>query len=433
MEKHKINFSKIFDQLFPLNRSLLGSGYKKSLEIMSKFIPFNKIRYKSGKKVFDWVVPKEWVIREGFIKYKGKKILDYKKNNLHVLSYSDKVNKILDLKQLKKRIFSLPKKPKFIPYVTSYYNRTWGFCMSFNQKKGLNTGRYHCVVDSYFKQGELINGFTQIKGKSKKIILISTYLCHPSLANNELSGPLTMIGLYNKIKSWKHKNFTYIFLINPETIGSLCFLHSYGKKLKKLLDSGLVLTCLGGPQKKLSYKLSKTGKSTLDKLFIFLNQNKKILLREFDPSEGSDERQYNSPGFNLPIGNISRTVYEKYDRYHNSGDDKKFMNISMIEKSVIQLSKILEINDYLLPIKRVMPYGELMLSKRNLYSTINFQDKGKDINNFKIVDKKILLNILNYADGSLNILEISKLRKLNFDKAIEVLKICLEKKLVKFL
>ncbi len=135
MEKHKINFSKIFDQLFPLNRSLLGSGYKKSLEIISNFIPFNKLRYKSGKKIFDWVVPKEWEIREGFIKYNGKKILDYKKNNLHVLSYSDRVNKILDLNQLKKRIFSLPKKPKFIPYVTSYYNRTWGFCMSFNQKK----------------------------------------------------------------------------------------------------------------------------------------------------------------------------------------------------------------------------------------------------------------------------------------------------------
>ena len=433
MEKHKINFSKIFDQLFPLNRSILGSGYKKTFEIISNFIPFNKLRYKSGKKIFDWVVPKEWEIREGFIKYNGKKILDYKKNNLHVLSYSDRVNKILDLNQLKKRIFSLPKKPKFIPYVTSYYNRTWGFCMSFNQKKKLNTGRYHCVVDSYFKQGELINGFAQIKGKSKKIILISTYLCHPSLANNELSGPLTMIGLYNKIKLWKNKNFTYIFLINPETIGSLCFLYSHGKKLKRLLDSGLVLTCLGGPKKKLSYKLSKNGTSTLDKLFIYLNQNKKILLREFDPSEGSDERQYNSPGFNLPVGNISRTVYEKYNQYHNSGDDKKFMNISMIEKSVNQLSKILEINDYLLPIKRIMPYGELMLSKRNLYSTINFQGKDKDINNFNIVEKKILLNILNYADGSLNILEISKLRKLNFYKAIEVLKICLKKKLIKFL
>ena len=135
----------------------------------------------------------------------------------------------------------------------------------------------------------------------------------------------------------------------------------------------------------------------------------------------------------MPVGNISRTVYEKYNQYHNSGDDKKFMNISMIEKSVNQLSKILEINDYLLPIKRIMPYGELMLSKRNLYSTINFQGKDKDINNFNIVKKKILLNILNYADGSLNILEISKLRKLNFYKAIEVLKICLKKKLIKFL
>ena len=327
MEKHKINYSKIFDELFPINRSILGDGYKKSLKIIKKFIPFKEKRYKSGKKVFDWVIPKEWVIKKAFIKFKQKKILDFKDNNLNVIAYSDSVNKFLNLSEVKNRIFSLTDKPNYIPYVTSYYNRLWGFCMKHNQKRKLKNGQYHCYINSTFKDGELVNGVAELKGKSKKTVLISTYLCHPSMANNELSGPLTMIGLFNRIKSWKNRNHTYLFLINPETIGSICFLHSYGKKLKKLLKSGLVLTCLGGPKKKLSYKLSKFENSSLDKLFLYLNKNKKAYLRPFDPTEGSDERQFNSPGFNLPVGNISRTIYEKYPQYHNSGDDKNFMDI----------------------------------------------------------------------------------------------------------
>ena len=245
-----------------------------------------------------------------------------------------------------------------------------------------------------------------------------------------------MIGLYNRIKSWKQRYFTYNFLINPETIGSLCFLHSHGKKIKKNFNSGMVLTCLGGPAKKLSYKLSKEGESTLDSLFKLLKEENKVLIREFTPAGGSDERQYNSPGFNLPVGNICRTVYGKYLQYHNSGDNKKFMKIERISESINQLENILKMHDYCLPIKRYIPYGEPMLGKRNLYPNINSHDTRTKYSADGRIDNKeqknILLNILGYADGKNNILDIIKFRKMDLKKSFDVLKMCLDLKLVKF-
>ena len=289
---------------------------------------------------------------------------------------------------------------------------------------------YNCVIDSKFKKGFLVNGYGTLKGKSKKTILITTYLCHPSLANNELSGPLVMSGLYNEIKKWKKRNFTYIFLINPETIGSLCFLHSHAKKINKNISSGLVLTCLGGPKKKLSYKLTKNENSSLDKFFIRLSKKKKILIRKYDAATGSDERQYNSPGFDLPVGNICRSVYGKYKSYHTSGDNKKFMNISKVKKSIDEIAKILKSHDKLLPLQRVSPYGELMLSKRNLYPSIG------NVENYKLFKDEemlnILLNILSYANGKNNIQDIAEVKSFNFSKTLEVLDTCLKLKLVKY-
>ena len=393
-------------------------------------------KYKSGKKIFDWKVPKEWIIEGASIKFKKKEILNLKNSNLHVISYSSPINKKFNLSVLKKNLYYLKKKPQYIPYVTSYYKKNWGFCLKYKQFKALKPGVYDCKINSKFKNGFLVNASEKIKGKSNKENLISTYLCHPSMANNELSGPLVMLGIYNRIKKWKNKNFTYRFLINPETIGSLCFLHSHGKKLKKTLNSGLVLTCLGGPEKKLSYKLSKYGNSTLDRLFIHLSKKNKISIREFNPAGGSDERQYNSPGFDLPVGNISRSVYGKYDQYHNSGDDKKFMDIKKIEKSINNLEYFLKINDKLLPIKRFMPYGELMLSKKNLYPSINFTANRDKLSTNNLADKRVqldlILTILSFADGIKNILDIVELRDLDIDEALIALEVCLKNKLVKF-
>jgi len=223
---HK-TINNLFNQLFPILRSITGAGYIKSLNILSKYIKFKKLRYPSGKKVFDWTVPKEWIIKDAYVKVDGKKIIDFKKNNLHIVNYSAPVNKTMPLKELNRHLYSLKKRPNIIPYVTSYYKKNFGFCVEHQKRKKLKDKNYQVVIDSKFINGNVVNGISEIKGKTKKTILISSYLCHPSMANNELSGPLTMVGLYDKIKKWKNRQFNYLFLINPETIGSVCFLSNY--------------------------------------------------------------------------------------------------------------------------------------------------------------------------------------------------------------
>ena len=427
--------NNLFDELFPILRSITGKGYLKSLNILSKYIKFKKLKYPSGKKVFDWTIPKEWVIKDAYIRYDGKKILDLKKNNLHIVNYSVPVNKIMSLRELNKHLYSVKKKPNIVPYVTSYYKKNFGFCLEHKKREKLKDKNYQVVIDSKFIKGNVINGISKIKGKTKKTILISSYLCHPSMANNELSGPLTMVGLYKRIKKWKNRQYNYLFLINPETIGSICFLSNHKDFLKKNLDSGLVLTCLGGPKKKLSYKKSRIGTSSLDKIFTHLNNEGKVRIREFNPTGGSDERQYCGSELNLPVGQIARTIYNEYYEYHTSADNKKFMKISQVMKSIDQIENILKINDNLYALKRYMPFCELQLGKRNLYPNIHSSQTINDSSDNILKDRKqlnILLYILSYADGKNNILDISNRSGFKLNEVKKVLNICLKKRLIKY-
>ena len=207
-------------------------------------------------------------------------------------------------------------------------------------RKKLKKGSYEVSIKSSLENGYLENGLAKIKGKSSKICLLSSYLCHPSMANNELSGPLVLIGLYKRIKNWSNRNLNYYFLINPETIGSICFLKDYKNLLKKKMHSGMVLTCLGGPKNKLSYKKSRQDNNPLNKLFSYFEEKKTCYIREFDPRSGSDERQYCSSELNLPMGQISRTIYDQYFQYHTSGDNKNFMDINKIEKSIDYIESV---------------------------------------------------------------------------------------------
>jgi aminopeptidase-like protein len=435
--KKKLN--KIFDKLFPICRSITGPGYRRSLNILSKYISLKKLYYPSGKKIFDWVVPKEWIIKDAYIKEitenkPGKKIVDFKKNNLHVVQYSAPINKVMNLNELNQHLYSLKEYPKVIPYVTSYYKKNFGFCIQHSLRKKLKDLNYKVIIKSKFIDGGVVNGLAELKGSTKKIILITSYLCHPSMANNELSGPLVLLGLYEKIKKWKKRQYNYHFLINPETIGSICHLYTYKLTLKKYLDSGLVLTCLGGNKNKLSYKKSRFGNSGLDKLFINLNLNKKVFLREFDPSSGSDERQYCSSQLNLPIGQISRTTYGQYYQYHTSADNKKFMKISQLVKSIDEIESVLKCYDDLIPLKRFMPYCEIQLGKRDLYPNINSYNsryKSSDYLNDKREQLKIMQYILSYADGKNNIIDISNVSGFDIFKIRKVLNICKELKLIK--
>ena len=426
---------KLFDELFPILRSITGKGYIKSLNILSNYIKIKKLKYPSGKKVFDWTVPKEWVINDAYVKVDGKKIIDIKKNNLHVVNYSSPINKTMRLSQLNKHLYSIKKDPKIIPYVTSYYKKNFGFCMEHRKRQKLKNSDYQVVIDSKFINGNVVNGISEIKGETKKTILISSYLCHPSMANNELSGPLTMVGLYDKIKRWKNRQYNYLFLINPETIGSLCFLSNYKEFLKNNLDSGLVLTCLGGPKKKLTYKKSRVGTSSLDKIFTNLSNDGKVRLREFDPTGGSDERQYCASELNLPVGQVARTVYGEFYQYHTSADNKKLMQISQVIKSVSEIESILKTNDGLYALKRYMPYCELQLGKRNLYPNINSSGTRNSSSDSLLKNRKqlnILLYILSYADGKNNIVDISNRSGFTLAEVKTVLNMCIKKKFIKY-
>ncbi len=430
----KLDYNFLFNKLFPIPRCITGKGYRQSLKFLSQYVPFKFLNYKSGKNIYSWTVPKEWNIDDAYLlDQKGKKIIDFKKNNLSVVYYSQPVNTTLTLKELQKNLYSIKKQPNLIPYVTSYYENNWGFCLKESERKKLVEQKYKAVIKSSFTDGGIQLGITKLKGSSKKTILISSYLCHPSMANNELSGPLVLVGLYNKIKKWKNRKYTYLFLINPETIGSICFISSHKEELKKNLVGGLVLTCLGGPNKQLSYKKSREGNSILDRFFIREAKKNNIKIRDFNANGGSDERQYNSPEPNLPIGQISRNVYKTYKEYHTSGDTKKFMKISQIKKSVDSIEKNLLKNEKYLPLKRFDPNCEIRLGKYDLYPNINHPDQKKyssSLNKDGGKQKNIMLHLLSYADGKHNILDIADLLNVKILEVVAAYKILKKNKIL---
>lgn len=425
MKKYTFNLEKVFDELFPICRSITGNGYRKSFNIIKKFIPFKKYKYQTGKKVFDWKIPNEWNVRNAYIKnLKDKKIIDFNQNNLHLMSYSKPVNKIMSLSELNKNLHSISAQPKYIPYVTSYYKKNWGFCLSHSQRLKLKNENYRVFIDSSLKKGFVEWGEFLLKKTvndnsiKKDTILITSYLCHPSMANNELSGPLIQILLYLKLKKLKKRKFNYLFVINPETIGSICFIHKNLEYLKNKLISGVVLTCLGGPEKKLSYKLSREGNSLFDKYFTRAAKNKKINIRKFE-TNGSDERQYCSSECNLPVGQLARTVYGRNKEYHTSADNKEFVKLRSFKGTANEIFKFFQDNEKKDFIRRKQPYCEMQLGKRNLYPNINSPNTWEDSSD-KILNSHDQLNIINtilsVADGKIALSDVVFDKKYNYKK-----------------
>jgi len=405
------SMDNLFDRLFPIFRSITGKGVRQTLSILNEYIPLSIESVASGTEVFDWTVPKEWVIHEAWIKDEfGNEIINITNSNLHVVNYSEPIDQQIDLETLKKHVYTIPDKPTAIPYVISYYRERWGFCMSQQQLDTLKEGHYHVYIDSEKIDGVLNYAQAVLPGKTNKEILISSYICHPSMANNELSGPIVAAFLYNRLSKWENREFTYRFVFHPETIGSITYLAKYGEHLKEHLYSGMVLTCLGGENNPLSYKKSRCIENPLNELVEYL-QNDELTIREFTPLGGSDERQYCSPGFNLPMGQFSRMIYGKYSGYHNSLDTKETMTIEALQKSVDEIEEILqlqELNGYYINTK---PYGEPKLGKYGLYPDLNAPTNWGASNN-KLIDGRQLLNellmVLNYSDGTQTLLDIVK-------------------------
>lgn len=408
---------RLFDCLFPICRSITGPGLRETLDILSDYVPLERFSVKTGTKVLNWTVPKEWRIDEAYLLGPtGNKVVDFKDNNLHIVNYSIPVDKKLSLEELKGHLHTVPKLPEAVPYVTSYYKPRWGFCLSHNDYEALQPGHYHAYIDSELLDGELNYAHAILPGETEQEILISTYVDHPSMANNELSGPITAAFLYRRLAAWKRRRFTYRFVFVPETIGSIAYLASFGKELKEKMYSGLVLTCTGG-EAELRYKPSRQENAPIDKVIRHIFESEKIAgrLGRFTPTHGSDERHYCSPGFNLPMGQMARLVYG-YPQYHTSLDNKELMGIKNLYQSVNELEEILkalELDGYYI---NQYPYGEIKLDQHGLYPDINSRDnreafRGKKIRNRRELNQVLI--ILNYSDGLHSLRGIAEKFKFN--------------------
>ena len=415
--------NKWIKDLFPICRSLTGDGTRKTLSYFEKINPeLKRIKFKSGLKVFDWVVPLEWNIKEAFISKNGKKIVDFKKNNLHIVGYSRPVNKIIDKKELLKKLYTEKKRPNAIPYVTSYYKKDWGFCLSEKQKKNLKKGKYKVFIKSNFTKGNLECSHALIKGKSKKEIFFSSYVCHPSMANNELSGPslLNAIMLYLK-KNHKKNYYSYRFFLGAETIGSISYLSKYKKLLKKNVFCGFNLSCVGD-ERNYSHIYSRNGNTIADQslssaIFHFKNQKSYSFL-----DRGSDERQYCYPGIDLPLATFCKSKFGEFPEYHTSDDNLKLVTKKGLEDSLKVFSNIIDVFE-IGCIPSNTNFCEPNMGKRNLYPLISKKGSYSQI--------KTRMDLLAYADGKDNLFTISKKINSPLEKVMDEYKILLSEQLLK--
>tara|TARA_Y100000590_G_scaffold453710_1_gene599235 strand:- start:4154 stop:5410 length:1257 start_codon:yes stop_codon:yes gene_type:complete len=415
-----IDFAK---KIYPIHRSITGKGVLKTLKEIKKKIPKLKINsLNSGLKVFDWKIPPEWNIEQAYIAdLRGKKIVDFKENNLRVVNYSSPINKIVSKNELLKHIHTMPNRKNSIPYITSYYKKYWGFCLKHSELKLLKEKKYKVVISSKFNyKGKLYYGECLIKGKSKKELIIHTYICHPQLANNEISGP-TVTTYLAKHFSKRANNLSLRFIFVPETIGAISYLKLNLDKLKDKVLGGYVITCVGD-NRNYSFLETKYQNSLSNKIAKKTFKKLKIKYKKYNFLErGSDERQYNSPGINIPIASIMRTKYGMYPEYHNSDDNFSVVTKKGLMGSFNLIKKIIEKFD-----KTIIPISvykcEPFLSKRKLYPTLS---TGK-INKFN----QGLLDFLTFCDGTNDIDDISKKIRLNKIKVNQIFKILKKNKLI---
>ena len=437
---------KLMKDLFPITRSITGNGVRKTLKIIQSQIPLKIIEIPSGTDVFDWKIPLEWNISDAFIcNSKNEKIIDFKNSNLHVVQYSEKIDKKIKLKELKNHIHYLKNQPESIPYVTSYYKKNWGFCMSYNDFKKLSEDEYHVFINSSHINGSLTLGEYFIPGESKEEILISTYVCHPSMCNDNLSGPVLVTFLAKYLSQFK-MHYSIRFLFVPETIGAISWLFFNKNKTKNIVH-GLVATCLGD-KGCLTYKKTRDGDNYIDQTVekVLIDSGKPFKIMNFWPS-GSDERQYCSPGFNLPVGSLMRTPYDLFKEYHTSDDNLEFMDKTCLSDSLAIYVKIISsLNNnhkkFVLKQKskvhfkksspeepvylNLFPYCEPQLGKRNAYTNV-----GGLKNQSILEEKKSIQWILNLSDGYNSIIDIQKKSNLDLNLLIDTASFLKNKMLLK--
>lgn len=408
MEKKEFSCGKemhaLAARMFPICRSITGNGVRETLAIIKEEILDLEIKeVPTGTPVFDWTVPKEWNISQAYIENsKGERILDFQNCNLHVLGYSVPVDCYVSKEELLQHVYVEEAQPDAIPYVTSYYKERWGFCMTKNQRDALKEDTYHCVIESSLTQGSLTYAETIIPGQTSDEILLSTYVCHPSMANNELSGPVVQTYLYKWLKEQKNLYYTYRFVFIPETIGSITYISQHMTHMKEHIKAGFLLSCVGD-DRAYSYIPTRKGGTLADKVALKILQDKHPeFIRYTFLDRGSDERQYNAPGVDIPVCGICRSKYGVYPEYHTSLDDMNLITPSGLQGSFDLMTDILMLLEYN-HFYKIEVFCEPQLGKRGLQSTISQKGTYDGV--------LTLRDLIAYSDGETDLIDISEIIK----------------------
>ena len=429
-------------ELFPICRSITGNGLRKTLTILKNHIPLEIFEVPTKTKVFGWEIPREWNINDAYIKNsKGEKIVDFKKTNLHVLNYSVPINKKISLDELKSHLHSLPEYSDIIPYRTSYYNKNWGFCIAHNQLLQLEEDEYEVFIDSTLEDGSLSYGEYLIKGESEDEVLLSCYPCHPSMCNDNLSGVVLLTLLAKHLKKLSLR-YSYRFLFIPETIGAITWLSRNEHNVAKI-KHGLVATCVGDPGIS-TYKKSRQGNAEIDHTVIEVlkNSGDEYKIIDFVP-KGSDERQFCSPGFNLPVGSLRRTDAANFPEYHTSADNTEFVKAEYLADSFSKYFKVIlkleeNFGKFYSKKNKEEPYE---IDKKNDQIFLNLNPKCepkldktglyRKIGGQKYNNALTILWVLNYSDGQHSLRDISLRSGIDFKQIKQAAKLLQAKKLLK--
>jgi aminopeptidase-like protein len=397
-------------ELFPICRSITGEGVRETLRLIQKRIPLEMHEVPTGTKVFDWTVPLEWNVRDAYITNEaGARVIDFKANNLHLMSYSTPLNKKMRLEDLRSHLFSLPDHPDWIPYRTSYYQENWGFCIRHKDLAQLADGEYDVVIESTLKPGSLTYGESYLPGESSDEILVSCHVCHPSLCNDNLSGIAVAVMLAQAMAA-RARRYSYRFLFIPGTIGSITWLARNEHNTSRI-KHGLVLTGLGDVGK-MTYKKSRQGQAEIDRAMVHVlkHAGEPYVVQDFSPY-GYDERQFCSPGFNLAVGCVMRTPHGQYPEYHSSADNLGFVKAESLAQSYARCLAAFELLEQNRVYLNQNPKCEPQLGRRGLYRTVAGQQEKQS-------RELAMLWVLNGSDGTQTLLDIAERADLPFS-AIE--------------